>query len=77
VRPGTGREAGLGHAGSDLSKLPICLIVDHAGSDLLKLPVCLVVPTCSEIHGIKPRVLTQQGQADAVWQAGGKVTRGL
>ena len=29
----------------------------------------------SEINRIKPRVLAQQGQADAVWQAGGKVTR--
>jgi len=27
VRPGTGREAGLGHAGSDPSKLPACLII--------------------------------------------------
>ena len=30
VRPGTGREAGLGHAGSDLSKLPVGLIVGRA-----------------------------------------------
>jgi hypothetical protein len=34
VRPGTGREAGLGHAGSGLLKLPVCLIVDFAGSDV-------------------------------------------
>ena len=41
VRPGTGREAGLGHAGSDLLKLPQGLAFDYAGSDLLTLPPSL------------------------------------
>ena len=45
---------------------------------LLKITMFLPgIVVCSEINGIKPRVLTQQGQADAVRQTGGKVTRSL
>lgn len=30
-----------------------------------------------EVDGIKSRVLAQQGQADAIWQAGGNAARRL
>jgi hypothetical protein len=33
VRPGTGRETGLGHAGSDLLKLPQSLAFAYAVND--------------------------------------------